>query len=320
MDEIARKSRLVGCYVTIPTMFRDEDLGLDLRAVQRVARFVIDGGIKTGIGVILAGGAAGDFSTMTFDERVATAEAVVEAAAGRIPVVMGTQSTSTREAVNLAKAAQRLGAEYIQVSCPFYFTHTQEDFFEHVKAISEAADIGLIVYNTFWTSTELSFKTAEKLLDLRNVVGLKWATRDTGYMEFAKVVTHFADRWCVIDNQVQFATSHKMGARGFEAHMYNYWPQWGVELMTLLNEKKYEQVQEALVRVALPFYSLWQQIEQEYTSGDGYLDKLCMELVGLNSSRCRPPTRDIREKYREQTRRMLLAAGVPGARTTTEPQ
>src|SRR5688572_8718703 len=87
-------------------------------------------------------------------------------------------------------------------------------------------------------------------------------------------------------------------ARGFEAHMYNYWPQWGVQLTRLLNERKYEQVQETLVRVALPFYSLWVEIEQEFTGGDGYLDKLCMELVGLDSSRCRPPTRDIRPRYR----------------------
>ena len=64
--------------------------------------------------------------------------------------------------------------------------------------------------------------------------------------------------------------------------------------------------------MAQPFYELWQEIEQEYTSGDGYLDKLCMELVGLGSSRCRPPTRDVREAYRAKTRRMLLQAGVPG--------
>ena len=44
----------------------------------------------------------------------------------------------------------------------------------------------------------------------------------------------------------------------------------------------------------MPFYKLWVEIEKNYTSGDGYLDKLCMELIGLDSSRCRPPTRDVR--------------------------
>ena len=63
--------------------------------------------------------------------------------------------------------------------------------------------------------------------------------------------------------------------------------------------------------MALPFYALWQEMET-YTSGDGYLDKLCMELVGLSSSRCRPPTRDVRERFREPARQMLLQCGVPG--------
>ena len=49
-----------------------------------------------------------------------------------------------------------------------------------------------------------------------------------------------------------------------------------------------------------------------FTSGDGYLDKLCMELVGLDSSRCRPPTRDVRAKYRERARGMMIESGVPG--------
>jgi 4-hydroxy-tetrahydrodipicolinate synthase len=62
----------------------------------------------------------------------------------------------------------------------------------------------------------------------------------------------------------------------------------------------------------MPFYKLWVDIERNYTSGDGYLDKLCMELVGLDSSRCRPPTRDVRQKFREQTRQMMVDSGVPG--------
>jgi hypothetical protein len=67
-----------------------------------------------------------------------------------------------------------------------------------------------------------------------------------------------------------------------------------------------------LVDEAMPFYKLWIEIEKGHTSGDGYLDKLCMELVGLDSSRCRPPTRDVRQLYRERCRQMMLATGVPG--------
>jgi 4-hydroxy-tetrahydrodipicolinate synthase len=277
-------------------------------------RFLIDNGITERYGTLLAGGAAGDFSAMTFDERVQVAEAVVAESAGRLPVAMGAQTTSTRELQTIAKAAARLGAEYIQVSCPFYFTHTEEDFFEYVAAAAASADIGIIIYNTFWTSAAVSFRTVERLCEIPNVVGLKWATPRTDAMEFEDVVSHFSGRLTIIDNHLLFALSHMLGARAFEVHLANYWPEWGIRLIDDLAAGRHAEVQRALVREAMPFYKLWVEIEKTYTSGDGYLDKLCMELVGLDSSRCRPPTRDIRETYRERCRQMLLETGVPRVR------
>lgn len=312
MDLARAKKRLEGCYITIPTMFEDSGLELDLPAIRRHVRFLMDRGITEKYGVLLAGGAAGDFSTMTFEERLRVAEAVMTEAGGKLPIAMGGQTTSTMEVRRLAKAAARLGVEFLQVSCPFYFTHTEEDFFEHVAAAAEAADIGLIVYNTFWTSAAVSFRLVERLAEIPNVVGLKWATPRTDAMEFEDVVTSFADRFCIIDNNLQFATSHMMGARAFEVHLCNYWPEWGIGLIDNLEAGRYRDVELSLVREAMPFYKLWVEIEKTYTSGDGYLDKLCMELIGLDSSRCRPPTRDVRAKYRERCRDMMIATGVPG--------
>jgi len=314
MDFERAKKRLEGCYITIPTMFRDPDMELDLAATRRNVRFLLENGITEKYGTLLAGGAAGDFSAMTFDERLKVAEAVANESAGRLPVAMGAQTTSTLELKRLAKAAAELGAEFIQVSCPFYFTHTEEDFFEYVAAAAGAADIGIIIYNTFWTSAAVSFKTVERLCEIPNVVGLKWATPRTDAMEFEDVVSHFSGRLTIIDNHLLFAMSHMLGARAFEVHLANYWPEWGIKLIDDLNAGRHVDVQRALVREAMPFYKLWVEIEKTYTSGDGYLDKLCMELVGLDSSRCRPPTRDIRDKYRERCRKMLIETGVPRAR------
>ena len=312
MDKEMARIRLSGCYVTVPTMFRDEDLELDLPAMRRHVRFLIDGGINESTGVLLAGGAAGDFSTLSFDERLQVAETVIQEANGRIAVVMGAQTTSTRELVELARAAERLGAEYIQVSPPFYFAHTEEDFLEYVVAASEAAkDVGLVIYNTYWTSSNVSLGLVERLVELPNVIGLKWAVPGSDFLEFEESVVRFADRVCIIDNQMRFVTSHILGARGIEIHQCNYWPQWGVRLWKLLEDHQYVEAQQELVRVALPFFALWREMEQ-YTSGDGYLDKLCLELVGLGSSRCRPPTRDVRDKFRDRARQMLLQCGVPG--------
>ena len=307
------KKRLEGCYVTVPTMFADPDLGLDVEATRRHVQFLIERGINGDNAVLLVGGAAGDFSTMTFEERITVAEAIIDESAGRLPVAMGAQTTSTRELVRLIQSAGRLGADFVQISPPFYFNHTNEDFYEFILAAAEAEPkVGIIIYNTFWTSTNVSCDMVDRLAEIPSVVGLKWATPRTDAMEFETVCSRYSDRFTIIDNNLLFTMSWMMGARSIEMHICNYWPEFAVKMLDDLKCGRYEEVQAAMISGVMPFYHLWTRIESEYTSGDGYLDKLCMELVGLPSSRCRPPTRDIRQAYRKETRNMMIRSGVPG--------
>ena len=114
MSKDKYKELVQGCYVTIPTMVSDPDLELNIPAIKEHVRFQLRGGMKTGNALLLAGGAAGGFSTMTFDERIEVASAVVEEANGRIPIIMGAQTTSTRELIQLSKSAKKIGAQFIQ--------------------------------------------------------------------------------------------------------------------------------------------------------------------------------------------------------------
>lgn len=316
MNNKKLQKSLEGCYVTVPTPFGDtHGFPVNEDALRSYVNFLIDGGLTAESAVFLAGGAAGDFSTMTLPERIRVTQIVVSEVAGRVPVAMGAQCTSTLELVELAKAAQRIGASYIQVSCPFYFSHTEGDFEEHVRAAAQAApEIGIIIYNTFWNSGNISFDMVERLAEIPNVVGLKWATPRTDAMEFESVVSTFSNRFTIIDNNLFFAFSPMpaLGAKAFEVHLCNFWPQWGLKLLAEIKNEKYQEVARMLVQEAMPFYKLWVEIEKNYTSGDGYLDKMCMELVGLPTSRCRPPTRDIRKIYQKQAHAMMQSIGVPG--------
>lgn len=315
MDPADLRSRLEGCYVTIPTPFEDgPGFPINEAALRAYVRFLIDNGLDSRSATFLAGGAAGDFSTMTFDERLRVASLVIDEVGGRVPVAMGAQTTSTLELVRLAEAAQSLGADFIQVSCPFYFEHGEGDFEEYVRAAAAAApEVGLIVYNTFWTSSGLSSGLVGRLAEVPNIVGLKWATPRSDAMEFEDVTSQFSDRFTIIDNNLFFAFSAMpaLGARAFEVHLCNFWPEWGIKLVDEAKAGNYAEIARMMVEEAMPFYKLWVKIEKEYTSGDGYMDKLCMELIGLPSSRCRPPTRDVRELYREETLAMMRQIGVP---------
>ncbi|WP_214652688.1 MULTISPECIES: dihydrodipicolinate synthase family protein [Ruegeria] len=313
MDHL--KKKLEGCYVTIPTPFEDNaELAVNETALRAYVRFLIDSGLTSDYATLLAGGAAGDFSTMSFEERVQVAEIVVDEAKGAVPIAMGAQTTSTLELVKLTKAAKRIGADFIQVSCPFYFAHTEADFEAYIRAAATAEpELGIIIYNTFWTSQNLSFAMVERLADIPNIVGLKWAAPRTDAMEFEDVCSHFSDRFTIIDNNLFFGMSAtpSMGAKAFEVHHCNFWPEWGIKLINEVHVGNYAEITRMLVQEGMPFYKLWVEIERNYTSGDGYLDKLCMELIGLPSSRCRPPTRDIRGFYRADTIAMMRQIGVP---------
>ena len=309
------KKALEGCYVTVPTPFHDTaDMAVNEEALRAYVRFLIDAGLNGDYATFLAGGAAGDFSTMTFDERIQVAGIVIDEAAGAVPVAMGAQTTSTLELRRLTRAAKSVGAQFIQVSCPFYFTHTRGDFEEYVRAAAEAEpDLGIIIYNTFWTSQDLTFDMVDRLAEIPNIVGLKWAAPRSDAMEFEDVVAAFSSRFTIIDNNLLFAMSAMpvLGARAFEVHQCNFWPEWGIKLVDEVHAGNYSEIARMLVEEAKPFYKLWVDIEKNYTSGDGYLDKLCMEMVGLPSSRCRPPTRDIRKLYRDRCYAMMKAIGVP---------
>jgi dihydrodipicolinate synthase/N-acetylneuraminate lyase len=309
------KSRLAGCYVTVPTPFEDSaGFPVNHHAIRSYVRFLLDHGLNTDYATLLSGGAAGDFSTMSFEERIAVAETIADEAQGKIPLAFGGQTTSTLELVRLAQTAQSMGFDFMQVSCPFYFTHTEADFEEFVTAAAKAAPkLGIIVYNTFWTSTNLSFGMIGRLSEIPNIVGLKWATPRTDAMEFEDVTSHFSKRFTIIDNNLFFPYSAmpSLGARAFEVHLCNYWPEWGIKLIDEVKAGNYAEIARMMVEEAMPFYKLWVKIEKEFTSGDGYLDKLCMELVGLPSSRCRPPTRDVRPLYRQAAWEMMQSKGVP---------
>lgn len=315
MDYEILKEKLEGCYVTVPTPFKDiKNLPLNFDALKDYVEFLLGNGLNSKNCTLLFGGAAGDFSAMSFDERTSLAIEGSKLVNGRVPIALGGQTTNTQELEKLAIIAKDCGYDYLQVSCPFYFKHTEDDFIEYVRAASKAAnEVGIILYNTFWTSTSVSNQLIERIKNLPNIVGLKWATPRTDAMEFEDVTSTYSDRFTIIDNNLFFPYSamKPLNATAFEVHMCNFWPEWGAKLINEVKNKKFEEIARMMVEEAMPFYKLWVEIETNYTSGDGYLDKLCMELTGLPSSRCRPPTRDVREKYRQRTLAYMKKIKVP---------
>jgi 4-hydroxy-tetrahydrodipicolinate synthase len=151
----------------------NEDGSLDLPALRRL----LDWHITEGSDGIVIVGTTGESPTVDMDEHCALIRATVEHVAGRIPVIAGTGANSTSEAIELAQCAKLAGADAHLSVVPYYNKPTQEGLYRHFKAIAEAVDLPLILYNVpCRTVADMSNDTTLRLAKLPRVIGIKDAT------------------------------------------------------------------------------------------------------------------------------------------------
>lgn len=140
---------------------------------------LIEWHIANGTDGIVAMGTTGESATLSVDEHLAVVEATVKQVNKRIPVIAGTGANNTLEAIELSQAAKRLGADYTLSVVPYYNKPSQEGIYQHFKAIADAVDIPMIIYNVPGrTVVNMSNETILRLAELPNIVGVKEASGD----------------------------------------------------------------------------------------------------------------------------------------------
>ena len=160
-----------GSITALITPFKDGKV--DDRALQKLVAWQIDQGTHG----LVPCGTTGESPTLTHDEHRRVVEICVEAAAGRVPVIAGTGSNATAEAVELTRHAKIAGADGVLVVTPYYNKPTQEGLYLHFKAINDCADMPIVIYNIPGRSViDMSVETMTRLFKLKNIVGLKDAT------------------------------------------------------------------------------------------------------------------------------------------------
>jgi 4-hydroxy-tetrahydrodipicolinate synthase len=163
---------LQGSLVAIVTPMQ-EDGALDLDAFRRL----IDWHIKEGTDGIVAVGTTGESPTVDWDEHNLVIKTAVEHVAGRVPVIAGTGANATSEAIELSGYAREVGADYSLSVVPYYNKPTQEGLYRHFKAIAEAVNLPMIVYNVPGrTVADIQNDTVLRLAQVPNIVGIKDAT------------------------------------------------------------------------------------------------------------------------------------------------
>ena len=164
---------LKGSIVALITPFQNNTLNED------VYRKLIHYHLKNGTNGIVPGGTTGESPTLSHDEHKKIIEIAVNECNGKIPVIAGTGSNSTSEAVDLSKYAEKAGSDALLVVTPYYNKPTQEGLYQHYKKINDNVGIPIIIYNIPSRSViDMSVETMARLYELKNIAGVKDATGD----------------------------------------------------------------------------------------------------------------------------------------------
>lgn len=162
-----------GSFVALITPFKDGKV--DDAAYQKF----VDWQIEQGTDGLVPCGTTGESPTLSHEEHMAVVESCIAVASGRVPVIAGTGSNSTDEAIHLTQHAQKAGADAALVVTPYYNKPSQDGLIAHYTAIHDASDIPLIIYNIPGRSViDMSVETMAELAKLPRIKGVKDATGD----------------------------------------------------------------------------------------------------------------------------------------------
>jgi len=146
---------------------------IDTEALRRLVEFQITNGVNGLVPV----GTTGESATLSHPEHHHVMDIVAEQANGRVPIIVGAGSNSTREAISLTQHARAIGANAVLSVAPYYNKPTQKGFYEHYKAIAEAVDIPVFVYNVPGrTGSNIAAETTLRLSELPGIAGIKEAS------------------------------------------------------------------------------------------------------------------------------------------------
>ena len=181
----AKGQKFAGLTVALVTPFRDG-------AVDEAAlRKLVDYQVEAGSDCVSPVGTTGESPTLSHDEHERVIAVVCEQARGRIGVMAGTGSNSTREAIRLTKYAKQAGADAALMVAPYYNKPTQEGFYQHYKAVAEAVDLPIVLYNIPGrTAKNMEPETIARIAELPSVVAIK---ESTGSMDQASQILASCD-------------------------------------------------------------------------------------------------------------------------------
>ena len=288
-----------GAGVAIITPFNEDDT-VNYEEFGRI----IDDQIANSTDAIIVCGTTGESSTMPDEEHVSVIKYCVDKVAGRVPVIAGTGSNCTREAVDMSKKAEEVGADGLLCVTPYYNKCTQDGLYEYYKAISDAVNIPIIMYNVpSRTGTTIQPETAVRIAkEVKNVVAIKEASGNiSAVAKLASLANGCIDIYSGNDDQVLPILS--LGGKGVISVWSHVAPKKVHDMVYAFLDGDIETAQKLQLEAIDVIGALFCEVNPIPV-------KAAMNMLGYKAGTVRAPLTELTDAHKEVLKKALKDYGV----------
>ena len=291
------KPTFQGSLVALVTPFRDGKVD------EPKLRELVEFHVGNGTDAIIPCGTTGESPTLSHDEHKRVVEIVIEAARGRVPVVAGTGSNSTAEAIDLTAHARKAGAAGALIVNPYYNKPTQEGLYRHFKAIAEAVDIPILVYNIqSRTAVNVETDTLARLAKIPNIVGVKEASGSLDQM--TQVILACGPDFSVLSGDDNLTLPlMAVGGRGVVSVVANIVPRETAEMTHAALEGDWKRARDL-------FHRLFPLCRAMFIETNPIPVKEAMAMLGMIAPEFRLPLCRMADANRERLKTILQQFGL----------
>lgn len=286
-----------GSIVALVTPFRDGQV--DEKALGELIEFQIQNGTQG----IVPCGTTGESATLSHDEHNRVVEKTVKTARGRVPVIAGTGSNNTEEAVTLTRHAQAVGANAALIISPYYNKPTQEGLFQHFSKVAQAVDIPVVVYNIPGrTGVNIAPETFGRLTQVRNIVGIKESSGSL--QQVSDIIRQCGEHMAILSGDDMLTLPIlALGGTGVISVAANIIPRDMAEMV-----QAFEKGDLALARRL--HFQMSALVDALFIETNPIPVKTALGMMGFCTEEMRLPMCPMSESHREQLSRALKAYGI----------
>lgn len=284
-----------GVYTALVTPFTDEG-----NVDEEALRSLVDFQIENGVSGLVPTGTTGESPTLTHDEHVHVIEVVIDQANGKVPVIAGTGSNSTAEAIYMTKKAADAGADATLQVCPYYNKPTQHSLIQHFTTVANEGGLPVIVYNIQGrTGVNIETATLLSLADHNNIVGVKEASGN--FNQMLDVVRSTPKGFSVLSGDDNLAVPLTiMGGQGVISVLSNFLPKEVSQMVKAALAGNISEAQRA-------HYQYMDLMKAMFIETNPVPVKAAMAMMGLIGEKYRLPLTPMTSEHHDQLQRILSA-------------